>query len=347
MNDGEKHQEIIIIKRGGDGEEGHHGGAWKIAFADFMTAMMALFLVLWLINAANEETKKAVASYFNPVKLVDRNRSVKGLHDAEGVQDVEMTTPNEQFPETENKETPTETISENQTEAEAQFFSDPFAALDEIAAHEVPGIAKSIEEEGGRNGDLAINDAEGGESFMDPFSPNFWNEEVRHANDNRQLAGNFETSGEADDAADEMRLEVPATTEEIGGQAGLQGDPEAQLETASLNAEDGDTGGAAAKQARLPRQIELEDAAGAETKPETIRKAIRKTWRPWRTRNPAMAKMARRRWPRRAEVPRRPIPWRPQRRRCGERSASAWPRNSGRNPPWPRNSMSSPGTTAS
>ncbi|WP_421855194.1 MotB family protein [Oricola sp.] len=268
MNDGEKHQEIIIIKRGGDGEEGHHGGAWKIAFADFMTAMMALFLVLWLINAANEETKKAVASYFNPVKLVDRNRSVKGLHDAEGVQDVEMTTPNEQFPETENKETPTETISENQTEAEAQFFSDPFAALDEIAAHEVPGIAKSIEEEGGRNGDLAINDAEGGESFMDPFSPNFWNEEVRHANDNRQLAGNFETSGEADDAADEMRLEVPATTEEIGGQAGLQGDPEAQLETASLNAEDGDTGGAAAKQARLPRQIELEDAAGAETKPE-------------------------------------------------------------------------------
>ena len=54
MSDKEKHQEIIIIKRGGEGEHGHHGGAWKIAFADFMTAMMALFLVLWLINAANE-----------------------------------------------------------------------------------------------------------------------------------------------------------------------------------------------------------------------------------------------------------------------------------------------------
>ena len=80
--------EIVIVRRGGNGEdEGHHGGVWKIAFADFMTAMMALFLVLWLINAANEETKKSVASYFNPVKLVDRNRSSKGLEDAKGPQE--------------------------------------------------------------------------------------------------------------------------------------------------------------------------------------------------------------------------------------------------------------------
>ena len=75
MMESNEKQEIIIVKRGGHGDHGHHGGAWKIAFADFMTAMMALFLVLWLINAANEETKKSVASYFNPVKLVDRNRS--------------------------------------------------------------------------------------------------------------------------------------------------------------------------------------------------------------------------------------------------------------------------------
>jgi flagellar motor protein MotB len=107
VSDPDKVQEIIIIKRSGEGEQGHHGGAWKIAFADFMTAMMALFLVLWLINAANEETKKAVASYFNPVKLVDKNRSVKGLHDAEGVQEIEVQAPNEQFPEQES-DAPTE-----------------------------------------------------------------------------------------------------------------------------------------------------------------------------------------------------------------------------------------------
>ncbi|MGE3305473.1 MAG: flagellar motor protein MotB, partial [Rhizobiaceae bacterium] len=78
---GEHKQEIIIVKRGGDHDHGHHGGAWKIAFADFMTAMMCFFLVMWLINAANEQTKASVASYFNPVRLIDRNSSRKGLED--------------------------------------------------------------------------------------------------------------------------------------------------------------------------------------------------------------------------------------------------------------------------
>ncbi|TIQ39596.1 MAG: MotB family protein, partial [Mesorhizobium sp.] len=75
---GEARHEIIIVKRNHDGhDEGHHGGVWKIAFADFMTAMMCFFLVMWLINAANEQTKAAVASYFNPVELIDRNSSRK------------------------------------------------------------------------------------------------------------------------------------------------------------------------------------------------------------------------------------------------------------------------------
>src|SRR6187399_173955 len=77
----EPRQEIIIVRRNHDHDEGHHGGVWKIAFADFMTAMMCFFLVMWLINAANEQTKAAVASYFNPVKLIDRNSSRKGLDD--------------------------------------------------------------------------------------------------------------------------------------------------------------------------------------------------------------------------------------------------------------------------
>src|ERR1051325_9451273 len=68
----------IIIKRRANTElETPKGGVWKIAFADFMTAMMCFFLVMWLINAANEDTRKAVASYFNPVRLSELNR--KGL----------------------------------------------------------------------------------------------------------------------------------------------------------------------------------------------------------------------------------------------------------------------------
>jgi chemotaxis protein MotB len=61
----------IIIKRikkvsGG----GHHGGAWKVAYADFVTAMMAFFLLLWLLNAVTEEQKKGIANYFRPTLAV-------------------------------------------------------------------------------------------------------------------------------------------------------------------------------------------------------------------------------------------------------------------------------------
>ena len=74
-------QPIIIVRRRGGGHDEHHGGAWKIAYADFMTAMMALFLVMWLVNASSEETKAAVASYFNPIDLTDRNARPRGIDD--------------------------------------------------------------------------------------------------------------------------------------------------------------------------------------------------------------------------------------------------------------------------
>ena len=54
---------IIIVKKKAAAHAGHHGGAWKVAFADFMTAMFALFLVLWIL-AQSQEVKSAVASYF-------------------------------------------------------------------------------------------------------------------------------------------------------------------------------------------------------------------------------------------------------------------------------------------
>ena len=59
---GAKTQPIIIKKKSGHG--GHHGGAWKVAYADFVTAMMSLFIVLWLMSSS-DKVKKAVAGYFN------------------------------------------------------------------------------------------------------------------------------------------------------------------------------------------------------------------------------------------------------------------------------------------
>src|SRR5580704_4644138 len=60
---------VIIkrIKKGGHG--GHHGGAWKVAYADFVTAMMAFFLLMWLINTTSPEQKRGIADYFAPASV--------------------------------------------------------------------------------------------------------------------------------------------------------------------------------------------------------------------------------------------------------------------------------------
>ena len=57
----------IIIKKIKKGGHGHHGGAWKIAYADFVTAMMAFFLLLWLLNSVTQESLEGISNYFAPV----------------------------------------------------------------------------------------------------------------------------------------------------------------------------------------------------------------------------------------------------------------------------------------
>src|SRR5271165_3387419 len=80
---GEPHAEIVIVRRRASSEEEHHhGGAWKIALADFMTALMAFFLVLWIISATDKNTKTLIARYFNPVKVEEPAKAQKGIHGA-------------------------------------------------------------------------------------------------------------------------------------------------------------------------------------------------------------------------------------------------------------------------
>ncbi|MEQ8166651.1 MAG: flagellar motor protein MotB [Alphaproteobacteria bacterium] len=66
---------IIIKKKKGGGHDGHHGGAWKVAYADFVTAMMAFFLLLWLLNVTTDEQKKGIADYFSPVVGVNTSNT--------------------------------------------------------------------------------------------------------------------------------------------------------------------------------------------------------------------------------------------------------------------------------
>ncbi len=66
MSEPETNAPIIIKRKKVIAGEGHHGGAWKVAYADFVTAMMAFFLLMWLLNATTEKQRKGIADYFNP-----------------------------------------------------------------------------------------------------------------------------------------------------------------------------------------------------------------------------------------------------------------------------------------
>jgi chemotaxis protein MotB len=70
---------IIIKKVKGGGGHGHHGGAWKVAYADFVTAMMAFFLLMWLINTTSPEQKRGIADYFAPASVSETTSGSGGI----------------------------------------------------------------------------------------------------------------------------------------------------------------------------------------------------------------------------------------------------------------------------
>lgn len=69
----------IIVKKVKKAAHGHHGGAWKIAYADFVTAMMAFFLLMWLISMTTQEQKVGLAEYFAPSTLSSSNSGAGGM----------------------------------------------------------------------------------------------------------------------------------------------------------------------------------------------------------------------------------------------------------------------------
>ncbi|WP_010214602.1 flagellar motor protein MotB [Sphingomonas sp. PAMC 26621] len=80
---------IIYKKIYIEGHGGHHGGAWKVAYADFVTAMMAFFLLMWLLGATNEKQRKALADYFSPtlVQLKQNSAGSMGLFGGSSITD--------------------------------------------------------------------------------------------------------------------------------------------------------------------------------------------------------------------------------------------------------------------
>ncbi|MDX5331231.1 MAG: flagellar motor protein MotB [Pseudomonadota bacterium] len=72
-------QPIVIKKVKKGGGHGHHGGAWKVAYADFVTAMMAFFLLMWLINTTSPEQKRGIADYFAPASISSTTSGAGGI----------------------------------------------------------------------------------------------------------------------------------------------------------------------------------------------------------------------------------------------------------------------------
>ena len=68
----------IIIKKVKKGDDGHHGGAWKVAYADFVTAMMAFFLLLWLLSVTTEMQKNGISDYYQPAPRISDGENGSG-----------------------------------------------------------------------------------------------------------------------------------------------------------------------------------------------------------------------------------------------------------------------------
>ena len=205
-----QHPEIIVVKRHSNLEPEHHGGAWKIAFADFMTAMMAFFLVLWIINATDKDTKTVIARYFNPVKLEDPAKAKKGIHgevsdskaepdessgaqapgtgaaderpEAKEAKDGKVGgagVGNSAPPRIDDKSKQTNSAARNEppdaidvkpTLTEAALFSDPYQNLDEIAGGRA-ALSPASEPDTGSAPATREAGSASLDAFRDPFKP--------------------------------------------------------------------------------------------------------------------------------------------------------------------------------
>jgi chemotaxis protein MotB len=154
---------IIIVRRKRGHEDGHHGGVWKIAYADFMTAMMAFFLVMWLINMTDDKTIVQVAAYFNPLRLSDKSPSERGIHD-------HTTRPRDEAMAVNSNSEPVqhETVQEKKKrQRELDMFKDVRTMLDDLAAK-----AARVESTAGSSPLAGADVARKDEAIMrDPFDP--------------------------------------------------------------------------------------------------------------------------------------------------------------------------------
>ena len=230
-------QELVIVRRrSAFAEEAHHGGVWKIAYADFMTAMMAFFLVMWLLNALNQDQKQVVASYFNPIQLAENAPAPKGL---KNLSKKEPTS----FEGQDGKRQPAGSNEERRGDSptaekpasyeEKVLFRDPYATLAEIA--------NSANQSSGQRRAGALTSAEedgfkGGDAYRDPFDPGYWKLAPQASKDaDRMIESESRPNASARDGAPGTNQNEPQPRRAKADDAGGSPAPNADAPSANLS----------------------------------------------------------------------------------------------------------------
>jgi chemotaxis protein MotB len=144
---------------------------------------------MWLVNAANEETKASMASYFNPIKLSDETPAEKGLE-----KPVDQAEGQEKSAQSKVKgegtvvgsaaatgDDMTSTSGDETNYSEADFFENPYSVLAEIAQEVGQQANVSAKGEGGASESGPATGADGGQAYRDPFDPDFWTKQMQTA----------------------------------------------------------------------------------------------------------------------------------------------------------------------
>lgn len=207
---------VIVRRRTADDGMATKAGAWKIAYADFVTAMMAFFLVMWLINASNEETRAQVASYFNPIKLTDSSTGARSLKDMKDTRNPQ----NRQTGDTAEGSPP----AKKDSQEEAELLANPPKSLDKVA--------KTVSEADYRNAGLdstveispSLKPDKSNPGVGDPYDPKSW-----------EKAEPLQQAGKAEEAKDQARRAEPAETSQAAGKTGADKTDQAEHGKASAD----------------------------------------------------------------------------------------------------------------
>ncbi|MEP9375408.1 MotB family protein [Aquabacter sp. CN5-332] len=227
MSDNGKH-DIIIVRRYEEEEHEAHSSAWKVAHADFMTAMMAFFLIMWLINVTDQDVRKVIAQYFNPINLSDDIIPRRGLNNPQDAQDEGTSDDGAQFSAVKNTKGAASGQGDDMQQGarERALFQDPYASLAELAAtaqQPVTGVRDVAV------GDVGKPGTGTGDAQRDPFDPAYWQTASTLVQDgDRQSTQPYIMQ---QSSTGQISASGPVNTS-AGGEANVPPSPEARADTA-------------------------------------------------------------------------------------------------------------------